>query len=66
MLGSGALARTLREHDLIDEYSLLLFPLVLGKGKRFFDGGTKTPLKLLEAKPFSSGVTLMRYAPDHA
>jgi dihydrofolate reductase len=64
VLGSGKLCQTLRKADLIDEYSLLVFPLVLGKGKRFFTGGGWTGLKLQEARPFSSGVVLMTYVPD--
>jgi dihydrofolate reductase len=64
ILGSGKLCQTLRKAGLIDEYSLLVFPLVLGKGKRFFTGGGMTGLKLQQAKPFSSGVVLMTYVPD--
>ena len=64
ILGSGKLCQTLRKAGLIDEYSLLVFPLVLGKGKKFFAGGGRTGLKLKEAKPFSSGVVLMTYVPD--
>jgi dihydrofolate reductase len=64
VLGSGKLCQILRKADLIDEYSLLVFPLVLGKGRRFFAGGGQTPLKLQEARPFSSGVVLMTYVPD--
>jgi dihydrofolate reductase len=64
ILGSANLCRTLRKAGLIDEYSLLIYPLVLGKGKKFFGGGGQTPLKLKESKPFSSGVVLNVYMPD--
>jgi dihydrofolate reductase len=64
ILGSGALVRSLMQHDLIDEYSLLVHPLVLGTGKRLFEDATKTALKLKEARPFSSGVVLFIYEPD--
>jgi dihydrofolate reductase len=50
--------------DLIDEYRLMVHPLVLGRGKRLFkDGMETTGLKLVEAKAFSSGVVLLRYQP---
>jgi dihydrofolate reductase len=63
--GSSTLIQTLVEHDLIDEYSLLVYPVVLGTGKRLFkDGIAKTTLKLIEAKPTSSGVVLLRYHPE--
>jgi dihydrofolate reductase len=61
--GSGELVNTLMHHDLIDEYRLLVYPLVLGSGKRLFQGGSKTTLKLVETKPFSSGVVLLNYQP---
>ena len=64
VLGSGKLCQTLRKAGLIDEYSLLIFPLVLGKGKKFFAGGGPTALKLIESKAFSSGVVLNTYVPD--
>ena len=64
MLGSGNLCRTLRKAGLIDEYSLLVFPLVLGKGKRFFSGGGPTGLRLKDSRAFSSGVVLMTYEPE--
>jgi dihydrofolate reductase len=61
--GSGELAQTLMQHDLIDEYRLLVYPVVLGSGKRLFRDGSKATLKLVETKTFSSGVVLLRYQP---
>lgn len=63
--GSSVLVHTLAQHDLVDEYSLLVYPVVLGSGKRVFPDGLHVNLKLIEAKPFPSGVVLMRYQPDH-
>ena len=53
----------LMEHDFIDEYRLLVYPVVLGKGKRLFKDGSNATLKLVETKMFSSGVVLLRYQP---
>lgn len=60
--GSSVLVHTLAEHDLIDEYSLLIYPVVLGNGKKLFAQGQNVQLRLIESKPFPSGVVLMRYA----
>ena len=62
--GSGTLVQSLMQHDLIDEYRLLVYPVVLGKGKRLFPDGLKATLKLVETKVFSSGVVLLRYQSD--
>ena len=62
MDGSSVLIHTLAEHDLIDEYSLWVYPLVLGSGKKLFPQGLRVTLRLLEARPLPSGVVLMRYA----
>ncbi len=62
--GSGTLVRTLMQHDLIDQYQLLVYPVVLGSGKRLFENVRKTPLKVVETKAFSSGVVLLSYQPD--
>jgi dihydrofolate reductase len=61
--GSSVLVHTLAEHGLVDEYSLLVYPVVLGSGKRLFPAGLHVDLKLIESRPFPSGVVLMRYEP---
>jgi dihydrofolate reductase len=62
--GSSVLVHTLAKADLVDEYSLLVFPIVLGSGKRVFPDGFYTGLKLIETKHFPSGVVLLRYQPE--
>jgi dihydrofolate reductase len=62
MDGSSVLIHALAQNDLIDEYSLLVYPVVLGGGKKVFADGSRTNLRLLESKSFPTGVTLMRYA----
>jgi dihydrofolate reductase len=61
--GSGKLIQTLIQHDLVDRYRLLIYPLVLGKGQRLFAEGTTAKLNLVTAKSFSSGVTALIYEP---
>lgn len=54
--------QTLLKHDLIDEFSLWIFPLVLGIGKRLFDGGTiPASLRLIDTKTSSMGVIITRF-----
>lgn len=60
--GSSVLVHTLTQNDLVDEYSLTVYPVVLGGGKRVFADGPRTNLRLIEARPLPTGVTLMRYA----
>jgi dihydrofolate reductase len=60
--GSPGLIQTLLEHDLIDEYRMWIFPVVLGTGKRFFGDGTMpAALKLAGSKASSTGVTINTY-----
>lgn len=63
--GSAQLVRTLAEHDLVDEYRLMVFPIVLGSGKRLFGDGTpRTVLRLLDSKPVGpDGVFILTYEP---
>jgi dihydrofolate reductase len=62
MDGSSVLIHTLAEHDLIDEYSLHVYPLVLGSGKKLYPDGRRINLRLVESKPLPSGVVFMHYA----
>jgi dihydrofolate reductase len=62
--GSAQLVQTLMEHDLVDEYRLMVFPVVLGSGKRLFgDGSATTTLKLVETKTVGAGVLILTYEP---
>jgi dihydrofolate reductase len=64
--GSATLVQTLIKHDLVDSYRLLVYPVVVGSGKRLFHDGTAATLKLVESKTFSSGVVALIYEPDRA
>ena len=58
--GSGALVNGLLPHNLIDEYRFMIYPLVLGTGKRFFrDGNDKTTLTLKRTETAATGVTML-------
>jgi dihydrofolate reductase len=59
--GSSVLAHTLIENDLVDEYMLHVYPLVLGEGKRLFPDGSDARLALIEASALPTGVVYMRY-----
>ncbi len=62
--GSAQLVSALIEADLVDEYRLMVYPVLLGEGKRLFGGGTRTvPLRLREVRSVDSGVTMMIYEP---
>lgn len=60
--GSHELVHTLLEHDLVDELHLLLYPLILGSGKRLLPEGVHSTFKLKSATPYPSGVVSLHYA----
>jgi dihydrofolate reductase len=59
--GSSVLVHALAQNDLVDEYSLHVYPLVLGSGKRLLPEGKRLNLTLVEAAPLPTGVVFMRY-----
>jgi len=61
VFGSGTLANSLIQKNLVDEYNLLVYPVLVGNGKRLFNNGSQAALKLFQSKNFSSGVVLLRY-----
>jgi dihydrofolate reductase len=62
--GSGELIQTLLAHDLVDEYRLMIFPVVLGRGKRLFgDGAHPDGLEVLDSKVTGTGVVIATYRP---
>jgi dihydrofolate reductase len=62
--GSARLVQTLLEHDLVDEVRLMVFPVVLGTGKRIFgETADKKPLRLVDSKTVGDGVAILVYAP---
>ena len=64
LFGSAELLDSLIKHGLIDEYRLMVFPLVLGSGKRLFGDATDiTHLQLVDTRTFASGVTVLTYRP---
>jgi dihydrofolate reductase len=64
VLGSGELVQSLMRRDLVDEYVLLIHPLVLGSGRRLFtDGGAFAALRLVDTKTTTTGVVIATYRP---
>jgi dihydrofolate reductase len=64
VLGSGELVQSLRRRDLVDEYQLLIHPLVLGSGRRLFpDDGAFTALRLVDSVTTTTGVIIATYQP---
>ncbi len=64
ILGSGELVRSLMRRDLIDRYVLLIYPLVLGKGRRLFEEGSpRRELRLVDSRTSTTGVLVATYRP---
>jgi dihydrofolate reductase len=62
IFGSGNLVNTLMRHDLIDEYRLMIFPIIVGSGQRLFaDGIDEMFLELVDTETFGSGVVVLTY-----
>ena len=61
--GSGRLAQTLMRHNLIDVYELLVFPVVLGEGKRLFETGIDHSMRLTDSRATDSGLVVLTYEP---
>lgn len=64
--GSSQLVQTLMAHGLVDLYRLLVYPVVVGSGKRLFSGPTPATLELTESRTFSSGVVMLCYTQERA
>jgi dihydrofolate reductase len=65
VMGSGELIQTLMRHGLIDEYLLLIHPIVLGSGRRLFaDGGPPASLRLVDSTVSTTGVVIGTYQPS--
>jgi dihydrofolate reductase len=62
--GSATLVRSLLQDELLDELRLMVYPIVVGSGRRLFeDGGDQKPLKLVDAQTFTTGVLYLTYQP---
>ena len=61
--GSGQFAQTLMRHNLIDVYELLVFPVVLGEGKRLFETGIDHSMRLADSRATDSGLVVLNYEP---
>lgn len=64
LYGSGEIVNTLMAHGLIDEYHLLVHPLVVGSGKQLFGGGHPVALRLVASRITQTGVALLTYRPQ--
>jgi dihydrofolate reductase len=67
LIGSSQLVQTLVEHDLVDEFRVMIDPVVVGGGKRLFrDDGVRRPLRLVDSQVTTTGVIIATYAPAEA
>jgi dihydrofolate reductase len=65
VMGSGDLMQTLMRHALVDRYVLLIHPLLLGRGRRLFDGAAlRAPLRLVDSVTTTRGVVIATYEPE--
>jgi dihydrofolate reductase len=65
VVGSGQLAQGLADQGLVDEYRLLVHPIVVGSGKKLFrDGAALSPMRLVEVTASTGGLVLLTYRPD--
>ena len=62
--GSGTLARFLLENNLADELTLMVYPVILGTGKRLFADMNKVGLKLVESRSIANGIMILKYIPE--
>jgi dihydrofolate reductase len=63
IIGSGSIVRQLTEMEMIDEYQLMVVPIILGMGKGFFTNVQQMDLELVEAKGYKNGIASLRYRP---
>ncbi|MEU7908171.1 dihydrofolate reductase family protein [Actinoplanes sp. NPDC049118] len=61
--GSASLVNLLTRHNLIDEYRIMVYPVVVGEGRRLWDDGTKVALKLTDSFTTKTGVEVITYVP---
>lgn len=61
LFGSGKLVESLMRHELVDEFRLIVYPIVLGQGQKLFVDGIPAKLKLVKSEVFSSGAVALTY-----
>jgi dihydrofolate reductase len=67
LIGSSQLVQTLVDHDLVDEFRVMIDPVVVGGGKRLFrDDGVRRPLRLVDSQVTTTGVIIATYTPAEA